>query len=432
MTRLLFSFSVLLVAPLLLAVPPTFHADIEPILQQHCQTCHRPGEAAPMSLLTFDEVRPWARAVHEAVALNRMPPWFADPAYGEWKNAHVLTDEDKRIIAEWVDSGAQRGDPSDAPEPLEFLTGWNIGEPDLVLELPEPFPVQAEGTIDYQYLVIPTGFTQDRWVAAAEVRPDNRAVVHHVLAFTRPPGSTWLEGAEPGKIFVPERTRRKDRRKPRNNYREILTGFAPGNEADSWIGTEYGKLLPAGADIVLQLHYTSNGEEGFDRSRIGLRFRDEPPAKRLVTMQATNSKFVIPAGASAHPVQSRWVLNREVELVSVLPHMHLRGKDFQYDLRYPDGRVETLLRVPEYDFDWQFYYHLKEPKVLPAGTAIECRAHFDNSPNNPDNPDPSVEVRWGDQSWEEMMIGFFEVAFDATADVREYVTQKKASRTSGD
>ena len=175
-------------------------------------------------------------------------------------------------------------------------------------------------------------------------------------------------------IFVPKATRKKDRRKPRNNYREVLTGFAPGHEADSWLGTDYGKLLPAGADIVLQLHYTANGTAGFDRSRIGLRFRDGPPAKRIVTVSATNNKFVIPPGAPAHPVESRWVLNRDVELIALLPHMHLRGKDFRYDLRFPDGRIETLLSVPRYDFDWQFYYYLKDPMALPAGTAIECLA----------------------------------------------------------
>ncbi len=429
--RLAALLPLLVIVPLLGAGQPTFHADVEPILQRHCQQCHRPGEAAPMALLTYEQVRPWARAVHEAVALDRMPPWFADPAYGEWSNAHVITPDEKRTIAAWVESGAERGDPADAPEPLEFLDGWNIGEPDMVLELPEPFAVPAEGTIDYHYLVIPTDFAEDRWIAAAEVRPDNREVVHHVLAFVRPKGSTWLEGAEPGVIFVPKATRKKDRRKPRNNYREVLTGFAPGHEADSWLGTDYGKLLPAGADIVLQLHYTANGTAGFDRSRIGLRFRDGPPAKRIVTVSATNNKFVIPPGAPAHPVESRWVLNRDVELIALLPHMHLRGKDFRYDLRFPDGRIETLLSVPRYDFDWQFYYYLKDPMALPAGTAIECLAHFDNSPNNPDNPDPSAEVRWGDQSWEEMMIGFFEIAFDASAEVRPYVTQQKAPASAG-
>ena len=379
-----------------------------------------------MSLLSYGEVRPWARAIHEAVALNRMPPWFADPEYGEWSNAHVLTSDEKRTIGEWVESGAERGDPADAPEPLEFVDGWNIGEPDFVLELPEPFHVQAEGTIDYQYVVIPTGFNEDKWVVAAEVRPDNRAVVHHVLAFVRPQGSTWLEGAEPGKIFVPQPAKKKrDRKRARNESREVLTGFAPGKEPAVWTRGEYAKLLPAGADIVLQLHYTANGKEGYDRSRIGLRFRDGAPAKRVVTMMASNGKFVIPPGAPAHAVESKWVLNREVELVSLLPHMHLRGKDFRFDLRHPDGSREVLLSVPRYDFDWQFYYYLKEPRILPAGTAIECLAHFDNSPNNPDNPDPKVEVRWGDQSWEEMMIGFFEVAFDAKADATPFITQRK-------
>ncbi len=386
-----------------------------------------------MSLLTYEETRPWARAIQEAVALDRMPPWFAEPPHERWVNSHVLSADEKRTLIDWVESGAARGDPAAAPEPLEFVEGWNIGEPDMVLELPEPFLVPAEGTIDYQYVVIPTDFGEDKWIEAAEVRPDRREVVHHVLAFTRPKGSKWLEGAVPGKIFVPQESKKKDRKKSRNEYREILTGFAPGNEADSWDQAGYAKLLPAGADIVLQLHYTASGKEILDNSRIGLRFRDEPPAKRVVTMQAHNGKFVIPPGAPAHPVEARWVLNRDVELVAVLPHMHLRGKDFRFDLRFPDGRREVLLDVPKYDFDWQYYYYLKEPILLPAGTAVECFAHFDNSPNNPDNPDPTDEVRWGDQSWEEMMIGFFEVAFDASDDVADYLTQRKsAASPSGD
>ena len=418
--------------PLLAGDQPTFHADVEAILQQHCQQCHRPGEAAPMSLLSYEETRPWARAIQEAVALNRMPPWFADPRYGEWSNAHVLTAEEKRTLIAWVEAGAKRGDPALAPEPVEFLDGWNIGEPDLVLELPEPFQVAAAGTIDYQYVVIPTNFDEDNWITAAEVRPDNRAVVHHVLAFMRPKGSTWLEGAEPGKIFVPKAAKKKARKQAQNAYYEVLTGYAPGKEHVSWIGTEYANILPAGADIVLQLHYTANGKEALDSTRIGLRFREDRPEKRVVTMMARNGDFVIPPGAPAYPVESRWVLSRDVELLSLLPHMHLRGKDFQFDLRYPDGRSETLLKVPNYDFDWQFFYYLKQPRSLPAGTAIECLAHFDNSPNNADNPDPSAEVRWGDQSWEEMMIGFFQIAFDAADDVEPYVSQGQRPTTSGD
>ena len=424
--------SVISVTPLLLGGAPTFHADVEPILQRYCQECHRPGEAAPMALLTYEQTRPWARAILEAVALDRMPPWFADPRYGEWSNAKVLSRAEKSILTDWVESGAARGDPSDAPEPVLFVDGWNIGEPDMLLELPEPFRVPAEGTIDYHYLVIPTHFEEDRWVEAAEVRPDRRDVVHHVLAYMRPKESAWLEQAVPGRVFVPQQTKKKDRKKSRNEYREILTGYAPGKQQMSWEGTEYAKLLPAGADIVLQLHYTSNGKETFDRSGIGLKFRDSPPAKRIVTMAATNGKFVIPPGAPHHPVESRWVLNRDVELLSLLPHMHLRGKSFDVEAILPDGSREVLLSVPKYDFDWQFYYYLKEPMKLSAGTAIECQAHFDNSPNNPDNPDPGEEVRWGDQSWEEMMIGFFEVAFPASDDPDPYVTQRKALKPTGD
>ena len=378
-----------------------------------------------MSLLSYDEVRPWARAIQEAVALDRMPPWFADPRYGEWSNAHVLTPREKQVILDWVESGAVRGDPSRRPEPRGFVDGWNIGKPELVLSMPEAFRVPEEGTIAYQYVVIPTGLEEDKWISAAEVRPGNREVVHHVIAYMRPNDSVWLKDAVPGEIFVPRPRKPQDRDEDRNEYRELVAGFAPGMEPWGWSDENYAKLLPAGADIVLQLHYTASGEEAFDLTRVGFQFLDNPPAKRVVTMAAANQKFVIPPGAPNHPVEANWVLNREVELMGLLPHMHLRGKDFRFDLRYPDGQSEVLLNVPEYDFEWQYLYLLKEPMILPAGTAIACFAHFDNSPNNPDNPDPSAEVRWGDQSWEEMMIGFFDIAVDAGADLEPYLAQAK-------
>ena len=374
-----------------------------------------------MSLLSYDEVRPWARAIQEAVALDRMPPWFADPQYGEWSNAHVLSPGEKQVILDWVESGAVRGDPSRRPAPREFIDGWNIGEPELVLSMPEAFRVPPGGTIEYQYVVLPTGLTEDKWVTAAEVRPDNREVVHHVIAFMRPKESVWLEDAVPGEIFVPGPRKEEDREEGRNEYRELLVGFAPGMQPYAWSDQNYAKLLPAGADIVLQMHYTASGEEALDQSSVGFRFLDKPPAKRVVTMSASNAKFVIPPRAPHHPVAAKRVLSREVELVSLMPHMHLRGKDFRYDVQYPGGRSEVLLSVPQYDFEWQYVYYLKEPRILPAGTTIECLAHFDNSPNNPDNPDPSVEVRWGDQSWEEMMIGFFDIAVDAGADLQAYL-----------
>ena len=416
--------------PLFAGQEITFHRDVEPVLQKHCQQCHRPGEAVPMALLTYEQVRPWARAIQEAVALNRMPPWFADPEFGKWTNAHEMAQQDRDTILNWVESDAKRGNPEDAPEPLTFVEGWNIDEPDVVLELPHAFEVPAEGTIDYHYVVIPTGFEEDKWVTAAEIRPGNREVVHHVIAFMRPADSHWLEEAKPGEIFVPTRYEPKKGKEKGNEYRELLVGFAPGLQAASW-GKEYAKLLPVGSDIILQLHYTTNGEEVLDRTTIGLKFRETMPQKRVVTMMASNDKFLIPAGESAHPVKSQWILNQDTELVSVMPHMHLRGKDFRYELQYPNGNQETLLNIPNYDFDWQFFYYLRQPKMLPAGTVIDCLAHFDNSPNNPDNPDPAIDVSWGDQSWEEMMIGFFDIAIDNGADIMPYLKQgKRRNRTS--
>ena len=403
------------------AEKPTFHNDVEPILQANCQSCHRPGEPAPMALLTFDQVRPWAQAIKEAVLLKRMPPWSADPAFGKFSNEHSLQQKDIETLVAWVDAGAPQGDPAEAPPPAKFISGWNIGEPDVVIEMPEAFEIPAAGTIDYHYLVLPTNFAEDRWITAAEVRPGNREVVHHVIAFVRPKGSTWLDEGVPGKVFLPEKGHKRDRG---NEKRELLVGFAPGMEEGVW-GDGYAKKVPAGADIVFQLHYTANGKATTDKTKIGLVLADAPPAKRVITMAATNSKFTIPPGAPAHEVKSDWVINEQVELVSLMPHMHLRGKDFRYVATYPTGESETLLNVPKYDFNWQFFYYLAEPKILPKGTRIDCTAHFDNSPNNPANPAPEEEVKWGDQSWEEMMIGWFEIAIDATEEPDAFTKRGK-------
>ena len=404
------------------AAGPTFHRDVEPILQANCQGCHRPGEPGPMALLTFDQVRPWAQAIKEAVLLKRMPPWAADPAFGKFSNEHSLESTQIDTLVAWVDAGAPQGNPSDAPAPVKRIEGWNIGEPDAVIAMPEPFAVPAEGTIEYYYLVLPTNFAEDKWVTAAEVRPGNREVVHHVIAFVRPKGSTWLDEGVPGKVFLPEKDRKRDRD---NEKRELLVGFAPGMEEGVW-AEGYAKKFPAGADIVFQLHYTANGKATTDVTKVGLVFADEPPAKRVITMAAMNQKFAIPPGAAAHEVKSDWIINEQVELVSLMPHMHLRGKDFRFEAVYPTGESETLLNVPKYDFNWQFFYYLQEPKILPKGTRIDCTAHFDNSPNNPANPAPEEEVKWGDQSWEEMMIGWFEIAIDASEEPETYTKRGKA------
>ena len=421
--------------------PVTFYKDVLPVLQRHCQGCHRPGEVAPMSFLDYQSTRPWAKAMKAAVLERKMPPWLADPHYGKFANDRRLTDADIKALVTWSDAGAPQGDPKDAPPPVKWLDGWNIGKPDLEFEMPNAFDVQASGTIEYQYVVIPTGFAEDRWVQMAEVRPGNRAVVHHVIAFLRPPGSKWMADAKPGVPFVPAReTRRRsntgtngnadpqaNRQENQDNAAssELLVGYAPGLQP--WICLPgAAKLVKAGSDIVLQLHYTANGTAATDKTKIGIIFAKGAPERRQLTMSAANAKFVLPPGDPAYEVHSQIEMRDDSELVGLMPHMHLRGKDFLYKVVYPTGESSTLLSVPKYDFNWQLFYFLDQPLVMPKGTRIECTAHFDNSPNNPANPDPSKEVRWGDQSWEEMMIGWFDVTIPAHADPANLYRSKRS------
>jgi hypothetical protein len=395
----------------------TFNKDVAPILQKNCQSCHRPGEPAPMALLTYQQVRPWASAIKEAVVLRKMPPWLADPHFGQWSNDRSLAAKDVDTIVRWVETGALEGDSKDAPKPVKFLEGWNIQNPDMILEMPAEYHIPAKGTIDYQYIMVPGKFTKDTWVTAAEVRPGNRAVVHHVIAFVREPGSKWLKDAQPGVPIVPQ--------KGEKGQGEPLVGFAPGFVPEI-MGPGRARLIKAGSDIILQMHYTANGKEETDRTRIGLVFTNEPPKERIYTLAAANNKFAIPAGDSNYQVDSEFEVQKDSHIVALLPHMHLRGKDFEYRVKYPDGRVETILKVPHYDFNWQITYYPVNDLVVPAGSVIECTAHFDNSANNAANPDPSQTVRHGDQSWEEMMIGFFNVAIDPHMSPRELAPQKPA------
>jgi hypothetical protein len=396
----------------------TFYKDVLPILQNNCQTCHRAGEVAPMSLGTYQETRPWAVAIKNAVLGKRMPPWYADPRYSHFANERKLTPEQIKTLVMWADRGAPEGDIKDRPAPVHFPEGWNIGKPDVVLEMPNAFQVPADGTIDYQYIVIPGNFTQDTWVKAAEIRPGNRAVVHHVIAFIRPPGSPWLKGAEPG-VPVPQVPRQANPEGGREANRgeggiigsEHLVGYVPGLQPKA-LNDDEAKLIPAGSDIVLQLHYTANGTAGSDKTRLGLILAKNPPKLRNFTMLAPMRNFLIPPFADNYEVKSQVQLQETVTLVDMMPHMHFRGKDFTYRAIFPNGEVQTLLFVPKYDFNWQLEYTLASPIVLPKGTRIECTAHYDNSPNNPYNPDPTKAVKWGDQTWEEMMIGWFSVAVD--------------------
>ena len=397
--------------------PVTFNKDVAPILQKNCQSCHRPGEPAPMPLLTYRQVRPWASAIKEAVALKRMPPWFADPHVGKWANDRSLSKNDVDTIVRWVDSGAPEGNPKDAPVPVKFLEGWNIDKPDMVLEMAADYHVPAKGTVAYQYILIKGNFTEDKWVSMAEVRPGNRALVHHVIAFVRPPGSKWMQDAVPGVPYVPKKGEG-------GGASEFLVGFAPG-VIPQRLEPGRAKLIKAGSDIIFQLHYTANGKEGDDRTRIGLKFATEPPKERVYTLVAANNKFAVPAGDPNYQVDSTFTLGHDVKVVSFLPHMHLRGKDFDYRVKYPDGHTEQILNVPHYSFSWQLSYNPVKDLELPAGAVIECTAHYDNSANNPDNPDPTQIVHHGDQSWEEMMNGFFDVAFDPSLDPKEIMPKRE-------
>ena len=396
-----------------------YYKDVAPVMQNRCQECHRPGEIGPMSFMTYDEVRPWAKAIKSAVLTRKMPPWSADPHIGKFSNDRSLSQAEMDTLVAWVDAGAPAGDPKDAPKPRQYVQGWQIGKPDLVFELPTPIEVPSSGVVDYTYVVIPTNFTEDRWVQFAEVRPEARSVVHHVLAFLRPPGNNFMKDAQPGVPYIPPRPLSANGQR-RGNIQdqipgEMLVGYAPGLPPTECKPGE-AKLIKAGSDIVLQLHYTPNGKAVSDRTKFGLIFSKEPPQKRVMSMMAMNVFIKIPPGDPNYEAHSSATLQQDVNLVNMLPHMHLRGKDFLYKAVYPSGESQVLLSVPRYDFSWQIAYTLDKELLLPKGTRIECTAHYDNSPNNPNNPDPTKEVRWGDQTFEEMMVGFFDVSFDAKGD----------------
>jgi hypothetical protein len=426
--------------------PVTFNKDVLPILQNNCQSCHRPNQIAPMSFLTYQDVRPWAQAMKSAVLTKKMPPWFADPKYGHFSNERKLSDTEIKTLVRWAETGAPEGDAKDKPAPREFAPeGWNI-KPDLILAMPKPYTVPADGVVEYTYVVIPTGFTKDTWVTAAEILPGNRQVMHHVIAFVRPPGSQWLKDAKPGEPFVPVIHKRDangaavgtDPRSPDPHAQggrgqnpqaaaqnEFLVAYVPGIQPQTFNLTgNSAKLIPAGSDIVFQMHYTPNGAAGTDVTKVGLVLAKEAPKARYLTLPAMTFQFAIPANDANYEVHSQVTFDQDAQLVWLQPHMHLRGKDFEYRLVYPSGTSETALKVPNYSFSWQLGYDEAKPIVLPKGTRMECTAHFDNSANNPANPNPNAVVKWGDQSWEEMMIGWFGVVVDANSDPAKIVKRE--------
>ena len=379
---------------LLAAASPSFYRDVLPILQNRCQECHRPGEMAPMPFTTYGETRPWAKAIRDAVRSRKMPPWFADPCCGKFSNDRSLSAAEIDTLAAWAESGAAKGDPRDAPPPRSWPTGWNLPSADAIVGMPRAFDVPAEGPVEYQYFIVPTGFREDRWVQAVEARPGNRAVVHHAVVYIREPGSTWTHG--PTKA-------------------DILTVYAPGSSPEVW-PAGMAKLIKAGSDLVFEIHYTPNGKPAMDRMQVAMVFAKSPPQKRILTLQMDSERFIIPPGDPDYRVTVWGTLPNDALLLGLFPHMHLRGKAFEFIRIGDDGKPVTLLKVPKYNFYWQLSYRLAAPLPLKKGTKLEWIAWFDNSANNPLNPDPSVAVRYGHQSWEEMMVGFFDVAVDANLD----------------
>jgi hypothetical protein len=374
----------------------TYCRDIAPIFYKNCVGCHRPGEIAPMSLISYKEVRPWAKSIREKVTTREMPPWHLDSHYGKWENDRRLSQKELDAIVLWIDGGAKEGDPKDLPPPPKLASGWQIGEPDLVLQMPTEFTVPAEGSVPYQYFSVPTNFKEDRYIQALEARAGNLSVVHHIVMYVRDPRDQARQRGQAQKFNIGD---------------GILGALSPGQTPFVAKPGE-AKLIKAGSQLIFQMHYTPNGKEAKDRSMVGLIFAKAPVNKIVTTKAAFDIKFRIPPGVPNYEVKSVYEFEQDSHIISFMPHMHLRGKDITYRAVYPDGRSEILLSVPRYNFNWQVYYYPVTPLAAPKGTRIEAVAHYDNSAKNPRNPDPTKEVRFGEQTWDEMMNGFFDFTVD--------------------
>jgi mono/diheme cytochrome c family protein len=411
---------------------PTFYGNVLPILRLHCQGCHRTGGIAPMPFETYEQTRPYASTIHRVTQEKTMPPWFADPRVGRFSNDPSLTPEEIASLAAWAEAQSPAGEVHDAPPPCYWAESWSIPQPDLILKMPQAVPLPASGDIEYTYEIVPTNFTENRWVQMAEILPALRSNVHHAVVYLRPPGSNWLRPAPIGVPFTSSTlTDAEDRHGAHWTDSDILLVYAPGSSPDTW-PANMAKFIPAGSDIVFQMHYTTNGHAAADQSRVGLIFSKRPPERRVLTLQLTNDHFVIPPGVPDYGVEARGTLPNDATLLSFFPHMHLRGKRFEYNILCknknadgkPEHEVEPLLRV-NYHFHWQMSYRLAEPRFLKAGTELQAVAWYDNSKGNPHNPDPDAAVRWGEQTYDEMMVGFFDVAVPASLDKQQYFVRPK-------
>jgi|KBSMisStaDraftv2_1062788.scaffolds.fasta_scaffold21088_3 hypothetical protein len=419
--------------------PVTFARDILPILQKNCQSCHRPGQIAPMSLLTYQDARPWARSIKAKVESRQMPPWFADPQHGSFANDRSLAERDVDAIVKWVDSGTPQGDPGDAPPPVDWpADGWQI-KPDIVVRGPE-FRVPAhapQDVVEWTTFLIPSGFTRDTWITSLEIKPSVLPVTHHIC-FTFQPHkpdakyyeANWNESPRDGE-GVAIKGEAPPRPAPTGPPRTPTAGaagsdgaggfncYVPGRAADDYRPFKAGKLIPANSDISIQVHYTPIGRDIVDRPLIGFTVAESAPEKRWMSYGIVGGgpNFAIPPNDPNYkspPFDLEFTA--DVDLVEMMPHMHVRGKDMTYHLVYPDGRDEVVLNVPKYDFNWQILYQPARPIRVPKGTKMYVDAHYDNSASNRANPNPNRTVYLGRMTWEEMMAPFFGVLVDANTD----------------
>ena len=363
----------------------TYTKDVAPILQSRCQACHRPGQSAPFSLLTYADAVKHSGMIREVSTQRRMPPWHADPRFGHFMNDRRLTADEIGTLSAWVEGGLARGDDKNLPQPAAWPQGWKYGKPDLIIEMPEEFEVPATGVVPYKNWIIPTHFTEDKWVRIAEARPGAPGVVHHVVAYI-------MKEGQKGPL-------------DRDGAISILVGWAPG-DLGLVCPPETARRVPKGASLRLEMHYTPNGTPAKDRSAVGITFADKPPPFEMLVGEFANMAIEVPAHDPHYKAEATFRLRADARIYSFAPHMHWRGKDYRYEVIYLDGKRETLLSVPRWDFNWQSVYRFKEPIKLPKGSKLHAVAHWDNSANNPLNPDPSQVVRFGLQSWEEMMVGF--------------------------
>jgi hypothetical protein len=391
------------------AAPPTFSKDIAPIIYKHCANCHRPGEAAPMSLLTYEQARPYARAIANAVANRTMPPWHAEAPAGTFHNERSLTEQERQTFAAWAAGGASNGDPKDLPIQPAFADGWALGKPDVVFEMAEEYRVPAKGTVEYEWLYIPTNFNEAKWVKSLEIRPGDRSVVHHVLVYYRakpdrktPPVARANRNhqsnppqPEHGVSANPRRTD-LDEMPPR-----LIATYAPGTDPQAAAAGTAFRLEPGGI-LELQMHYTATGTPKTDRTRVGMTFSTDPSPREVRAQHFMNMTMRLPAGSADVAVSTDLEFLQDATVWGLFPHTHLRGKKWEYALVLPTGEKTSILSVPRYDFNWQTYYMFATPLQVPKGAKIISTAWYDNSAANKNNPNPNVDVLWGDQTWQEM------------------------------